>query len=99
MYGQEITPKSQPNPPPAAHPCDDRDVSLDEWDDIVGDNYKVPKNLFKAMSSQESGGDVNAVSPTGVRGRQQVTQRVARSYGLDRDDPFQQSVAAARYLR
>lgn len=88
MYDQKI-PK----------PNTDREVSLDEWDDLVADRYQVPKNLFRAMTKQESGGDPNAVSPTGVRGRQQVTERVAKGYGLDRNDPYQQSVAAARYLR
>jgi hypothetical protein len=87
MYDQKLT------------PAPDREIDLDEWDGIVADKYKVPRNLMKAMASQESGGNVNAVSPTGVKGRYQVTQKAAGKYGLNRDDPFQQSVAAARYLR
>jgi 2'-5' RNA ligase len=92
MYGQEINKPSAPSPA-------DREISLDEWDDVVADRYKVPRSLFRAIASQESGNDASAVSPTGVRGRRQVTERVAKSYGLDRNDPWQETVASAKYLR
>ena len=42
---------------------------------------------------------INAKSPTGVVGKYQVTKATAQSFGLDRDDPWQQSVAAAKHLR
>lgn len=84
---------------PTPAPSNDQTVDLDQWDRIVADKYKVPHSLMKAMAGQESGGDVNATSPTGVKGRYQVTQSTAKQYGLDRDDPFQQSVAAAKHLR
>lgn len=93
MYDQQ---KRKVSPPA---PTTDRDVGLDEWDDIVADKYKVPRSLMKSMAAQESGGDVNAKSPTGVRGKYQVTESTAKQYGLDRNDPFQQSVAAAKHLR
>lgn len=76
-----------------------QEVSIDEWDDMVRERYKIPRNLWKAMSTQESGGDWDATSPTGVKGKYQVTEATAKQYGLDRNDPFQQTVAAARYLR
>lgn len=85
--------------PSKPKPAEDPEIDLDQWDQIVAEKYKVPHNLMKAMAKQESGGDVNATSPTGVKGRYQVTRRAAAKYKLDRDDPFQQSVAAARYLR
>lgn len=99
---QSQTPKPAAAPKIAAQPAMDdpnREISIDEFDDVVADKYGIPRNLFRAMTKQESGGDPNAVSPTGVRGRQQVTERVAKSYNLNRNDPFEQSVAAGRYLR
>lgn len=94
MYSQEKRTVAPPKPAD-----DDREVGLDEWDDEVADHYKVPRTLMKAIRTQESGGNPNAVSPTGVRGRYQITERTAKQYGLDRNDPFQQSVAAAKHLR
>lgn len=95
MYGQEPNKK----PPVKVNLDDNRTVSLDEWDDEVAAHYKVPRSLMRAIASQESGGNVNAKSPTGVVGKYQVTKDTAQSYGLDRDDPWQQSVAAAKHLR
>lgn len=80
-------------------PAPDRDINLDDWDKMVAEKFKVPHSLMKSMAAQESGGNVGATSPTGVKGRYQVTQSTAKQYGLDRDDPFQQSVAAAKHLR
>ena len=98
MYGQPPQ-KVAPKPKATPMPDDDREVGLDEWDDIVADRYKVPRSLMKSVRMQESGGNVNAKSPTGVRGRYQVTEATAKQYGLDRNDPWQQSVAAAKHLR
>lgn len=99
MYDQSLQ-KTKPVKPSSAPTLDDnREVTLDEWDDIVADKYQVPRSLMKSVRSQESGGNVNAVSPTGVRGRYQVTEATAKIYGLDRNDPWQQSVAAAKHLR
>lgn len=99
MQAQQPKPIAQPSPKPAAMDDPNREISIDEFDDMVADQYQIPRNLFRAMTRQESQGDPNAVSPTGVRGRQQVTQKVAKMYNLNRDDPFEQSVAAGRYLR
>ena len=84
---------------PAASGGADRKVSLEEWDEMVIKKYGIPRNLFKSMTEGESNNNIGAVSPTRVRGRQQVTEAVAKGYGLDRNDPFQQSLAAWRYLR
>lgn len=109
MYTQETGTQPQPRrqqPPPAAPPPDDdRPVGLDDWERETFKHYGVPENLRRAISTGESGGDVNAVSPTGVKGRYGVTQSTARQYKdangkpLDRNDPWQQPVAAARYLK
>lgn len=77
----------------------DRQVTLDEFDDMVRQKYGIPTGLWKGMAEQESGGDWNAVSPTGVRGKYQVTKATAAQYGLNRDDPWDQTVAAAKHLR
>lgn len=105
MYDPKLTKPPQdfskgiPKAPVTPKPADDQEIDLDTWDDMVADKFKVPKSLMKAVRGQESGGDINAKSPTGVRGRYQVTKATAQSYGLDRDDPWQQSVAAAKHLR
>src|SRR5262245_55868001 len=81
-------------------PTTGRQVTIEEWEDIVFEKYGVPKNLRKAMADRESGGKGwDAESPTGVRGKYQVTKGTAAMYGLNRDDPYEQVVAAARYLR
>ena len=49
--------------------------------------------------AQESAGGRKTTSPTGVKGRWQVTEAVAKQYGLDRNNPFHQATAAARYLK
>src|SRR5262245_36997869 len=75
------------------------ELSLDEFEEQARQRFGVPKGLWESLKGQESGGDVNATSPTGVRGRFQVTQKTAAAYGLNRDDPFHQAVAAAKNLR
>jgi len=74
-------------------------LSLEDFEEQARERYGVPKPLWEAIKGQESGGDPNAVSPTGVRGRFMVTKRTAAQYSLDRDDPFHQAVAAAKNLR
>ena len=92
MYDPKLTKPPQdfskgiPKAPAMPKPADDQEIDLDTWDDMVADRYKVPKSLMRAIASQESGGNVNAKSPTGVVGKYQVTKDTARSYGLDRDD-------------
>jgi hypothetical protein len=82
-------------------PQDDQNkqVDLNEWERLTFEKYGVPENLRRSIVGQESGGDTGAVSPTGVKGRYQVTQATAKQYGYDRDDPWQQPVAAAKHLR
>lgn len=80
-------------PQPKAKP------SIDEWEEQVRQKYNIPQKLWRGMAAQESGGDRSAVSPTGVRGKYQVTESTAKSYGLDRNDPYQQAEAAAKHLR
>ncbi len=94
---QPQQPTASPKPDWAQDP--NRTVSLEEFEEIVRDHHGIPKGLWQAISAQESGGDVNAVSPTNVRGKWQMTKATAKIYGLDRDDPYEQATAAARHLR
>lgn len=52
----------------------------------------------KALAAVESGGKLKAVSPTGVKGYLQVTQKTAARYGLDRDDPEQGVLAGEMHI-
>lgn len=54
--------------------------------------------LFKGLVANESGGNTQIKSPTGVVGLAQVTQRVANSYGLNRDIPADNVKAGQLYL-
>ena len=57
-------------------------------------------NTLKAIMAQESGGNPDAVSPTGVRGSMQVTEATARSLGYDRNNATENVLAgAAQYTR
>lgn len=54
--------------------------------------------LVKGLATIESGGNENALSPTGVKGLLQVTQAVANQYGLDRTNPASNVLAGKKYL-
>lgn len=54
--------------------------------------------LFKGLVAQESGGNANALSNTGVQGLAQVTKSTAAIYGLNRDIPEQNVLAGQLYL-
>lgn len=80
-------------------PQQPQEITLDEWDERVRSHYDIPQKLWRAMAEQESGNNIHAVSPTGVRGRRQVTRATARQYGYNRDDPFEEAAAAGKHLR
>lgn len=90
-----------PNDPtkPPGTPTQDPMVSIEEFEEMARKRYGIPEKLWKAIPAQESGGNWNATSPTGVRGKYQVTQGTARRLGLNRDDPYEQVAAAAKLLR
>lgn len=74
-------------------------MTLEEFEEQARQRFGIPKKLWKAIPAQESGGDWSATSPTNVRGKYQMTQGTAKSLGLNRDDPYEQAAAAAKYLR
>lgn len=64
--------------------------------ELTGFDWK----LLAALGYQESQWDPEAVSPTGVRGLMMLTQRTAKSMGVeDRLDPQQSIDGGARYLK
>lgn len=77
----------------------DQQVDLETWEKKAFEKHGVPEGLRMSIFGQESGGGKNLTSPTGVKGRYQVTQATAKQYGLNRDDPWEQPIAAAKYLR
>lgn len=74
-------------------------MTLEEFEEQARQRHGIPKKLWKAIPAQESGGDWSAQSPTNVRGKYQMTQATAKSLGYNRDDPYEQAAAAAKYLR
>jgi len=77
----------------------DRQISLDEWEKMTFERYGVPEGLRRSILGQESADGTRLTSPTGVKGRYQVTEATAQQYGYDRNDVWQQPVAAAKHLR
>jgi peptidoglycan DL-endopeptidase CwlO len=60
--------------------------------------YHLPTGMLAAVAQQESGGNVNAVSPVGAEGLMQLMPSTAAGYGVDPDDPDQAIEAAAKIL-
>lgn len=56
-------------------------------------------HLAAAVAQQESGFNMDAISPTGVRGTMQVTKKTAESHGYDRDKPDENILAGISYLK
>jgi hypothetical protein len=60
------------------------------------DKYKLPSGLLHAVMKQESGGNVNAVSPKGARGAFQFMPATAKQYGVDVNSLESSADGAAR---
>lgn len=90
---------SQVKPVSPAPPTSSFSVPIEEHEEQTRQRFNIPKSLWQAIPAQESGGNWKAKSPTGVRGKYQVTQDTAKGLGFNRDDPYEQTTAAAAYLR
>lgn len=87
------------DPTKPAAPENEPLISIEEFEEQARQRFNIPKKLWKAIPAQESGGNWNAQSPTKVRGKYQMTQETAKGLGFNRDDPYEQTAAAAKLLR
>lgn len=81
---------------------------LSVWDaaERAERDFGIPTGLLRGLGMEESHGlnqydergNVIA-SPTGPRGAFQFTRKTARQYNIDRDDPMENIVGAAAYLK
>ena len=60
------------------------------------DKYQLPSGLLNAVMKQESGGNVNAISPKGAKGAFQFMDATAKQYGVDPHDLNSSADGAAR---
>ena len=71
-----------------------------DWLEEAAADTGIDWRLLAAVGYQESRWDVNAVSPTGVRGFMMLTAETARRVGVrDRGDARDSILGGARYLR
>jgi hypothetical protein len=59
----------------------------------------IPVSVFKSLISHESGWNPKARSPAGARGYGQLMPATARGLGVNPDDPYQNLLGSARYLK
>lgn len=78
---------------------DERYSKYDHLFEKAADKHNIPVGLLAAQGYQESHWDPLAKSPTGVRGIMMLTNRTAKSLGVDnRLDPKQSIYGGAQYL-
>lgn len=74
-----------------------------ELEDIINsasEEYGLPKELIDAVISKESSGNKKAISNKGARGLMQLMPATAEELGVtDIEDPYQNVMAGAKYLR
>jgi soluble lytic murein transglycosylase-like protein len=67
--------------------------------DLAADKYGLPRWLVRSVMKNESGFQLQAVSPKGAIGLMQLMPGTAQTLGADASDPAQNADAGARYLR
>ncbi len=104
LFGDEAPDFQEPTQTPKEQPKqNEQPVSFDEAVDMTEQAAKLPKGWLRALRLTESpeghyraDGSVST-SPTGARGGFQFTGRTAKSYGINRDDPVDNAIGAAKF--
>lgn len=84
--------------PPARMPSAGGVARYSAMFDQAGAKWGISPKVLAAVAQTESGGNPNAVSPSGALGLMQFMPSTARSFGIDPLDPKQAIDGAARYL-
>jgi len=80
------------------------DLSLDDAIDRIADNLSVPRELWRAMTNQESGGKTSAQSPKGAHGMFQIMPATAAGIKkpngqvIDINDPLDNAYGGLKLL-
>lgn len=91
---------------PTPSPAPDKELTLDEFDDMLSREFRIPRNLLRGMIGVESSSSSASISQKGARGRYQVMpatfEAMKRKWNrpdLSLDNPYDISYVGARYLK
>lgn len=74
-------------------------TGIEDYIDEASADTGLPRSLIRAVIDQESGGNPKAVSPVGAIGYMQLMPQTAKELGVDPNDPRQNVLGGARYLK
>lgn len=74
-------------------------AQLQSYADQVATEYGIPVPLFRALINQESGWQTDVTSSAGAHGPAQLMPGTARGLGVDINNPLQNILGGAKYLR
>jgi len=83
----------------SSHAASNGGVNVPALVDRYARKYGIPLHIARNLVRLESGGQQDAVSPSGARGVMQLMPETANALGIDIDDPEQNIEGGMRYLR